>query len=405
MSFNIALSGMNAATANLGVISNNIANANTTGFKSSRTEFADLVTSGNQSLSFNDRGGGVVTSDVRQEYSQGTIQFTENSMDLAISGSGFFTIMRNGTEHYSRDGSFGVDSGGYIVNGDGDRLQGFSPLAGGGFNTAELADMRLSNQESAPNPTSEIEASFNLPADADVPTSAAFDPTDSDSYNHATSVTVYDSLGAPHSATLYFSNTATDNEWTMNIAIDGVDISSPQTLTFDGTGQLTAPAGGQVSLTGLNIGQGTVAQDIDISLNGVSQFGSTFAVSDIGQDGYANGQITGMEFTDAGVLQARYSNGQIIELGQIALSTFRNLDGLQPAGDNAWRASTDAGTVRRGEAGSGDFGTLRAGALEASNVDLTEQLVNMITAQRSFQANSQVISTMDQVTQAALNLR
>ncbi len=405
MSFNIALSGMNAATSDLGVISNNIANANTTGFKSSRSEFADLVTSGSQALSSTQYGGGVAINSIRQEYSQGTIQFTDNALDLAVSGAGFFTTMRGGVEHYTRDGSFQVDSDGYMVTATGDRLQGFAPLSGGGFNTAELNDLRLSTQESAPQMTSQVEAAFNLPADATAPTAATFDPADPDSYNHATSVTVYDSLGAPHAATLYLSKTATDNEWTMNLAIDGTDVGTPTTLTFDNSGSITAPAGGLANFTGLTLGTAAAAQDIEFDLSSVTQFGSTFAVSDLSQNGYANGQINGVEFTEDGVLQARYSNGQTVDLGQIALSNFRNLDGLVAAGDNAWRATGEAGTVRRGEAGTGDFGSLRAGALEASNVDLTEQLVHMITAQRSFQANSQVISTMDQITQAALNLR
>ncbi|MEN8720268.1 MAG: flagellar hook protein FlgE [Oceanococcaceae bacterium] len=405
MSFNIALSGMNAATANLGVISNNIANANTTGFKSSRSEFADLITSGNQALQALDTGGGVVSSATRQSYNQGTIQFTDNAMDLAISGSGFFTINRGGVEHYTRDGSFQVNAEGFLVTSQGDRLQGFAPLAGGGFNTAEFTDLQLSTQESAPQMTSEVTAALNLPADAEVPTVAAFDPADPDSYNHATSVTVFDSLGAPHAATLYFSQTATENEWTMNVAIDGTDIGSPTPVTFDNTGAITAPAGGLVTFAGLTIGTGTAAQDISLDLSSATQFGSTFAVSDISQDGFANGQLNGVEFTSSGILQARYSNGQTVELGQVALSNFRNLDGLQAAGENAWRATPEAGAVRRGEAGTGDFGSLRSGALEASNVDLTEQLVSMITAQRSFQANSQVITTMDQITQAALQLR
>lgn len=405
MSFDIALSGMNAATSDLGVISNNIANANTTGFKSSRSEFADMITAGASALVSSSQGGGVVTSTTRENFSQGTIQFTNNSLDLAISGAGFFTVMRDGQEHYTRDGSFQVDATGFLVNAHGDRLQGFAPLAGGGFNTAELTEMQISSQESAPQKTSDINAVFNLPSDATQPASATFDPADPDSYNHATSITVYDSLGGPHAATLYFSKTATDNEWTMNMAIDGTDVGTPTTLSFDSSGVLTAPAGGNATFTGLTVGTGTDPQDISIDLSAVSQFGSTFAVSDISQDGYANGQMVGVEFTGDGVLQARYSNGQILELGQLALSNFRNLDGLQASGDNAWRASAEAGAVRRGAAGSGDFGDLRAGALEASNVDLTEQLVNMITAQRSFQANSQVISTMDQITQASLNLR
>lgn len=405
MSFNIALSGMNAATTSLGVISNNIANANTTGFKSSRSEFADLVISGNQALQARDIGGGVSTADARQQYNQGTIQFTDNALDLAISGNGFFTINRAGVEHYTRDGSFQVNAEGFLVTSQGDRLQGFAPLTGGGFNTAEFTDLQLSTQESAPQTTNNISAALNLPADADVPAIAAFDPADPDSYNHATSITIFDSLGAPHAATLYFSQTATDNEWTMNVAIDGTDIGSPTPVTFDNTGAITAPAGGLVTFAGLTVGTGTAPQDITLNLSAASQFGSTFAVSDISQDGFANGQLNGIEFSTSGILLARYSNGQTVELGQIALSNFRNLDGLQTAGENAWRATPDAGAVRRGEAGSGDFGSLRSGALEASNVDLTEQLVNMITAQRSFQANSQVITTMDQITQAALQLR
>ncbi|MGB1557083.1 MAG: flagellar hook protein FlgE [Oceanococcaceae bacterium] len=405
MSFRIALSGMNAATTSLGVISNNIANANTTGFKSSRAEFSDLVTSGSQALASNDVGGGVAADRVRQQHTQGTIQFTDNALDLAISGAGFFTIDRGGVEQYTRDGSFQVDDSGQIVTAYGDRLMGFSALPGGGFNTAELGPLRIATEESAPRTTAEIGATFNLPSDAEQPTVAAFDPADADSYNHATSVTIYDSLGSPHSATLYLSKGAAPNEWTMNLAIDGVDVGSPTPLTFDSAGQLTAPAGGSVNFAGLTVGAAANPQDITLDLSSVTQYGSQFAVSDLNQDGYANGSLSGVEFTADGVLQARYSNGQLVGLGQVALSNFRNLDGLQDDGNNAWRATTEAGAVRRGAPANGDFGSLRIGALESSNVDLTAQLVEMITAQRSFQANAQVVTTSDQITQATLNIR
>lgn len=405
MSFRIALSGMNAATSDLNVISNNIANANTNGFKGSRSTFSDLITTSGQSLTAEARGGGVAIGSSRQDFTQGTIQFTDNSLDLAISGAGFFTLNRDGAEVYSRDGSFQVDNEGRIVTAFGDRLQGFAPLAGGGFNTAELTDLQISTQESPPQATGEIETVFNLPADAEAPPVATFDPADPDSYNHATSITIYNSLGAPSSATLYMSKTATDNEWTLNVAVDGTDLASPTTLTFDGSGLLTAPATGEVNLTGLAIGTGADPQDITIDLTGLTQFGSEFAVSDIAQDGYTNGQLNRVEFSSNGTLQARFNNGQLVDLGQVALSNFRNLNGLQPQGENAWAATADSGEVRRGAGGTGDFGSLRAGAIETSNVDLTAELVNIITAQRSFQANAQVVTTADQITQAALNLR
>ena len=405
MAFRIALSGMNAATSNLGVISNNIANANTVGFKSSRSEFSELVTTGSQALDSAANGGGVALRPTRQQHTQGTIQFTDNALDLAISGSGFFTIERDGVEQYTRDGAFQVDADGYVVTAAGARLQGFSPLVGGGFNTADLTDLQILSQESAPQATSEVDATFNLPANALVTTGTAFSPTDPDSYNHATSVTVYDSLGAPHAATLYLSRDTTVNNWTLNLAIDGTDVGSPTPLEFDSSGALINPAGGQIAFTGLTVGTGTAAQDIALDLSAITQFGNEFAVSDISQNGYENGRLNDVEFTADGILQARYSNGQRLDLGQVALSNFRNLDGLQSDGENAWRATADAGQVRRGAPDSGDFGTLRAGALESSNVDLTAQLVEMITAQRSFQANAQVVTTADQITQSALNLR
>lgn len=406
MSFRISLSGMNAASADLNITSNNIANANTSGFKQSRAEFADVFAVSAYGLASNAVGAGARLQRVAQQFGQGNVDFTGKSLDMALSGQGFFTLSGNGAMSYSRAGNFGADREGYVVNPAGQRLQVFLPNAeGNGFDTGRMGDLKLATGDSPPLATGEVEVGLNLPGNATAPTLTPFDANDPSTYNHTTSLTVYDSLGAPHSQSMYFVKTANPNEWQLHTQIDGNDVGAAQTLQYSDTGVLTSPATGSVALPAYTPPGGAAAMAVSLQLGTSTQYGNAFGVSALVQDGHATGRLSTIEVSPEGVVNARYSNGESIALGQVALTNFANPQGLQPVGDNGWAETYASGEARRGAAGTSEFGLVQGGALEASNVDLTEQLVNMITAQRNFQANAQMIQTQDQITQTVINLR
>lgn len=406
MSFRISLSGMNAASADLNVTSHNIANANTTGFKESRAEFADVFPVSAAGLSRNAIGAGVRLEKVAQQFAQGNVDFTGRALDLALSGQGFFTLSANGSMVYSRAGNFGTDRDGYVVNPSGQRLQVFLPNAGGnGFDTGRMGDLRLATGDSPPAPTTTVEVGTNLPGDASPPVLSPFDANDPSTYNHTTSVTVYDSLGATHTQSMYFIKTANPNEWQVQTQIDGVDVGTAQTLQYSSSGQLVSPSPGRIALPAFTPGTGAAPMPVTLEMSGSTQYGGAFGVSSLTQDGYATGRLINIEVSSEGIVNARYTNGVSTPLGQVALTTFTNPQGLQPLGDNGWAETFESGQARRGAAGTSEFGLVQGGALEASNVDLTAQLVNMITAQRNFQANAQMISTQDQITQTVINIR
>ncbi len=406
MSFKIALSGLNAASAELSVTANNIANANTTGFKQSRAEFADFFPQSAYGLSQNAIGAGVRLERVAQQFTQGNVNFTDNALDLAISGEGFFTVSDGGATLYTRAGEFGTNRDGYVVNASGHRLQVFPRNAGGaGFDASRTVDLRLSNADNPPGATTRIEAGFNLPANAVAPATTPFDATDPTSFNTSTAVTVYDSLGTAHAANLYFTRTANPNEWTVNMQVDGVDVGASTTLQYSDTGTLVSPAGGQITLPATVPTNGSAPLSLTLDVSASTQYGEGFAVSRLGQDGFATGRLAGIDVGEGGVVQARYTNGQSAQIGQIAMASFPNPQGLQQVGSTAWAQSFNSGAPVSGAAGTGNFGDVQSGALESSNVDLTAQLVNMIEAQRNFQANAQMISTSDQITQTILNIR
>jgi flagellar hook protein FlgE len=405
MSFQLALTGLNAASADLSVTANNIANTATTGFKSSRAEFSELFAVSQQGVSSTAIGNGVHVSQVAQQFTQGNINFTENNLDLAVSGQGFFTVSNGGAYQYTRAGGFKTDAGGYVVNAQGQRLQVYTPTATGGFNTGGLADLRLVTAESPPNPTSKAELVLNLPSNATVPATATFDPTDPTSYTQATSMTVFDSLGAAHTATTYYSKTAASGVWDTRLYVDGNAVGPAQQLTFSNAGLLTAPSSGNLAFPAYTPSTGAAAMTLTLNYSKATQYGSTFGVNSITQDGYTTGRLTGMNIDKDGVVQAQYTNGRAIPLGQIALANFPNSNGLQQLADTCWAETASSGQVLHGQAGTSGFGLVQSGALESSNVDITAQLVNMITAQRNFQANAQMISTANQITQTIINMR
>jgi len=405
MPFAVALSGLNAASDDLGVTANNIANVNTTGFKKSRAQFSEVFAVGTQSVSSSASGSGVRLSTIAQQFTQGNIDFTDNALDLAIGGEGFFVLSDNGARSYTRAGAFGVDNDGYVVNAQGARLQAY-PFAGDGlFNTGTPQDLQLTTGANPPSATTEASFGINLPANAPVPANPVFDPADPSSFNHTTSVTVYDSLGAAHTATVYFIKDAAVNTWNTEVQIEGTPVAGAAQIVFNDDGSLNTPAGGLMPLGAYNPGTGAADITMSLDFGTATQFGDNFGVNSLAQDGYTTGRLTGVSVDAEGVVFARFTNGQSPSLGKLALANFVSPQGLHRIGDTAWAESFQSGDALLGEAGTASFGNIQSGALEASNVDLTAQLVQMITAQRNFQANAQMISTADTVTQTVINIR
>jgi flagellar hook protein FlgE len=405
MSLNIALTGLTAANEDLSVTSNNLANAATVGFKGSRTEFSDLFSSSQQGVGASAVGNGVTVSEVSQQFSQGNIETTGNTLDLAVSGNGFFILSNNGALNYTRDGEFQLNSDGEIVNSQGQALQAYPPLANGGFNTGGLANISLTTDESSPQATTTAAITANLPANATAPPDAPFSPTDPNSYNNTTSLTVYDSLGAAHTASLYFIKGAAPNAWSTQLYVDGTAVGTPQALNYTSSGALLAPANGQITFPAYTPATGAQAMNMTFNFSQTTQYGGNFGVTAVQQNGFTTGQLTGINIDQTGVVQAQFTNGRSVDLGQVALANFANPQGLAQLGNATWSATNNSGAAVNGVAGNSGFGSVQSGSLEESNVDTTAALVEMITAQRDFQANAQMIQTEDQVTQSIINIR
>jgi flagellar hook protein FlgE len=397
MSFSVALSGLNAATTDLRVTSNNIANANTTAFKSSRAEFADVFTGAATGT-----GGGVRLSQVRQNFAQGNVEITERQLDLAISGRGFFVLSDGGTRLYSRAGSFGVDPQGFVQNAEGERLQVYEPIAIGGFNQGQLIDLRIQSETLPPVASTLVDMNVNLPAGAQPPGVQPFSATDPESYNHSTSTVVFDTLGVAHTATYFFIKTPAG--WDVATAINGNVNGTPQPVTFDANGRVAAPANGQLSYPSFDPGNGALPLTIGLDLSRSTQFGGNFVVNSLNPDGQAEGRLRNIEIDQTGVVLARFSNGRSTAIGKIALADFPNSEGLLKISDTSFQQTFSSGNPTLGEATESTFGLVQSGGLESSNVDLTAELVSTITAQRLFQANARVISTLDEITQTIINI-
>ncbi|TIH09305.1 flagellar hook protein FlgE [Pseudomonas leptonychotis] len=438
MGFNIGLSGLRAATSDLNVTGNNIANAGTVGFKQSRAEFADVYSASVLGSGSNSQGSGVLLADVSQLFNQGNINNTQNGLDLAINGNGFFQTSNNGEVSYTRAGYFGTDRDGFMVNNFGYKLQGYSVDANNNLQNGVISDLQIQTASQAPLPTSNLDQTFNLNSTNLVPTTVPFNPADPTSYNSSTSTNIYDSQGNSHVFTQYFLKTGPNN-WQMNVLIDGRNPDDPTLTTpssvplqFTTAGQLDVPALIASAPTGFTVGaDGTIdlttwvpaapdtsippvwsgnganasATGVNIDLRQSTQFASTFAVNRVSQDGYTTGQLAGLEIDDTGVIFARYTNGQSNIQGQVVLASFANVQGLTPVGKTAWVQSFQSGEPVVGTPRSGTLGALQSGALEDSNVELSDQLVNLIVAQRNYQANAKTIETESAVTQTIINLR
>ncbi len=526
MSFQQGLSGLNAASKSLEVIGNNVANANTVGFKGSQAQFADVYASSLTGAGASDVGIGVKVGQVAQQFTQGNVTASNNPLDIAINGGGFFRMSSNGVVSYSRNGQFQLDKSGYIVNGNGARLTGYASDVNGVLSTGTPVDLNISTADLAPKATTAVASVVNLDSRNTVPATTPFNYTDPTSYNSASSVSVFDSLGNSHVLQSYYVKTGSGT-WNVYGTSDGVPIGvSPPTATASplaggaptnftaiaagtfsvngvsvgavaaggnaitqganiaaainaatipgitatasgATGAVTitnSAAGGTVSITMngaavdtataianrntllaqtgftsaevgtqavqmgalnftsdgvINTATTTVPFSVSIPLangatnplnlqvdyTGTTQFGASFSINKLTQDGYTSGRLSGFDIGQEGIITGRYTNGKSATLGQVVLANFTNPNGLQPLGNNIWAETSASGSALVGPPDTGGMGVLQASAVEDSNVDLTAELVNMITAQRVYQANAQTIKTQDQVLQTLVNLR
>lgn len=407
MPFDIALTGLSAAQNDLEVISNNIANSETTGFKRSRADFSDIYASSEFGVSSNSIGQGVQLAGIKQQFTNGDVTFTDNALDLAINGQGFFIMEDAGERSFGRAGAFGVDSNGNVVDPVGNQLVGFQPDSNGVI-TGALGPITVSRADLAPRITSEVELGANLDASADILPAFTVGGSgpDPSTYNHSTSLTTYDSLGGEHLTSLYFRrDSATD--WQAFVFVDGTQVDGPDLLNFDASGNLLGVNGGAgTTVTSPSFTPGGVGSPTTytVDYSEVSQFGSPFGVASLDQNGFETGRLTSLDFNQDGTLFGRYSNGQSQAFGQVALANFSNTQGLVPSSNSLWTESFSSGPALIGEPGSTDLGLVQSGALEESNVDVTAELIDMIQSQRFFQSNAQVIGAADEITQTIINI-
>lgn len=421
MSFQIGLSGMRAASKDLNVTGNNIANAGTVGFKRSRAEFADVYAATVLGTGKTQNGSGVLLADVTQLFQQGIINPTENPLDLAINGNGFFQVSNNGAHSYTRAGFFELDREGYIVDNYKYNLQGYTVNAAGELESGKVGNLRIETNMADPKATSKINQTVNLNSTLDEIDPTLFNPADPTTYSRATSTVIYDDQGNPHTMTQYFVKTA-PNEWDMHVSVSG-QTWTPVQLEFDASGKMTPPGSGQISLNnwipqkpdpanpgafipnGAGGANGSTSATIELDMTGTSQFASPFAVTKVVQDGYSIGELSGVEIDDTGMIFARYTNNQSRVQGQVVLANFANVQGLQPVGKTQWVATQESGPVVLNPGTVGNNGAIQAGALEESNVEISDQLIQLIVAQRNYQANAKTIETQSAITQTIINMR
>ncbi|WP_351010637.1 flagellar hook protein FlgE [Shewanella sp. S1-58-MNA-CIBAN-0166] len=462
MSFNIALSGIAAAQKDLNTTANNIANVNTIGFKESRAEFADVYANSIFSNSKTAVGGGTTTTQVAQQFHQGSLQFTSNSLDMAISGGGFFVTsseLGSQDQSYTRAGAFKVDSANYMVDSAGNFLQGFPVDEDGNSTSVSLTTtqpIKIPDTAGSPVQTGNVGLQMNLNVGETALDPANFDPADSDTFNNSTSVTIYDSLGESHIMTTYFVKPTNgsytgESNWVAFYAVDGdpVDVASGAgtyntdsdgdgagggagdvagtasaanpsgvgtwsgaVLKFNSVGAYTGSSPGTITTEALGAGGAGAlgpgadgAQTLTIKFNNPTQYASPFEVTELTQDGITVGRLTNVGIGSDGLITASYSNGSTVPLSRVALVRFANEQGMTQVGNTSWKASIDSGPALAGEANSGTFGSIRSSALEQSNVDLTTELVDLISAQRNFQANSRTLEVNNTLNQTILQIR
>ncbi|WP_250532605.1 flagellar hook protein FlgE [Caballeronia sp. AZ10_KS36] len=405
MSYQQALSGLGAASSDLDVIGNNIANSNTVGFKQGAAQFADMYASSMATAVSNQIGIGTRLAEVQQQFSQGTITTTNQALDVAINGNGFYQLSNNGATVYSRNGVFHLDDSGKIVNSAGLQLMGYAADSGGVVSSASTVPLTVPTANIAPTATKTITAAFNLNSQDTDHAASSFDPTNGNTYNASTSVDVYDTLGGTQKVSVYFTKTGTGS-WEA-FAGYGDPVSQKTDLgavTFDSSGNLTSGSKFTFTIPNGADPSGATTQSLTLDLSGTTQYGAKSGLTNLHQDGNSTGELTGFTVGTDGMLTGNYSNGETKALGQIAVANFNNQNGLQNLGGNVYAQTAASGAPQVGAPGSTNHGTLQGGAVENSNVDLTSELVNLITAQRNYQANAQTIKTQQTVDQTLINL-
>ena len=433
--FNIGLSGLKSTQTGLEVTSNNIANSGTAGYKNNTAEFA-AVYNGSQR-------GGVKVANVKEDFvTGGEIVRTGNALDIAIDGQGFFAISENGRTAYTQAGQFQLDNDLNIVNANGGKLQGFgvSQVDGGEPTIVPgvLTDLKIEASNIEAQASTNINFNGNLSSSSDViayPTApAVFDPKDGSQYNFSQSTEVFDSLGNSHVMTQYFNHTGS-NEWQAMFFLDGKPLTQAQlsalgattgtqaiddgaggsinagtiTLNFDTDGQMV-PFSGDLTAVDLEvpitstpgnaeITSGAAALDIALKFDGTTQFGSSFSVNENDANGYTSGAFSGVKVEDDGRVFATFTNGESKLQGQVVLASFANVDGLEQGSNTVWYQTEESGSALYGEPESGSLGKLLSGSFMGSNVDISEQLVGLMSFQQNYQANAKTISSADEMMQ------
>ncbi|MFJ7566510.1 flagellar hook protein FlgE [Herminiimonas sp. NPDC097707] len=414
MSFQQGLSGLNAATKSLEAIGNNVANSGTVGFKQSQVQFSDIYASTLTGSGAAQIGIGTQVARVAQLFSQGNVTLSNNPLDMAINGNGFFRMDTNGAPSYTRNGQFTLSKEGFIENASGGRLTGFL-LDANGIPSIGPSPLIINKADLAPQATTTYDLSVKLDSGEADKTAADFNHSDSTTYTHSTSVPVYDSQGNSHILSTYYVKTAA-NQWSVFASADNVPIgydpaavppaNAPValgTMTFGSGGALTTNP--STLVVPIAVTTGAAPLSITLDHKGSQQFAGSFGVSKQLPNGYAAGMLASFSVSNDGMILGRYTNGQSNILGQVALTNFENPNGLQNVGNNQWVETAESGRPRTATPQSTGLGSVQSSRVEESNVDLTAELVNMITAQRVYQANAQTIKTQDQILQTLVNLR
>lgn len=400
------ISGLSANGTAMSIIGDNIANTNTVGFKSGRASFGDVLSqnlvgsAGNVQI-----GRGVMLTGVDQVFTQGSFQSTESGLDIAIDGDGFFLVKdaaNNGT-YYTRAGQFNVDKSGFLVNPEGYRVQGYQASATGAI-TSSLGDLSLSSTFIAPIASTIATVSANLDAGSSIIV-PPFNPADPTTYNFSTGITIYDSLGQGHLENAYFRKTAVGPPSTWNVYAPGSTAGNAAigALTFDAVGQLTG--GSPIAANFAYLG-GPLSFDFGLGTSSAAtQYAAPSAVLSQSSNGYPSGSLTSVSIDQSGLITGLFSNGITRGIGEIALGKFQNPNGLMKYGRNLYVANLDSGQATVGAPGTGGYGRTLSNSLELSNVDIAREFVNMITAQRGFQASSKIITTSDEMMSDIINLK
>lgn len=410
MSFQQGLSGLNAASKSLEAIGNNVANSGTVGFKQSQVQFSDVYASTLTGSGASQIGIGTQIARVAQLFSQGNVTASNNPLDMAINGNGFFRMSTGGAISYSRNGQFILSKEGFIENASGGRLTGYMADANGVVAVGAPTELRIDKADLAPQATSTYDLALTLDSRKGNLTAAGFDPNDPATFSDSTSAPVYDSLGNSHTLRTFYVKTA-GGQWSVFATNDGVPVNATTppgligTMSFNTGGALTGTTPAPLVVPMAVTTGAATPFNITIDSTGTQQFAGNFGVSKQLPNGYYAGTLTTFAVSSNGDIVGRYNNGEVKTLGQVIMSDFANPNGLQNVGGNQWVETAESGVPMTSTPGSSGLGAVQSARVEESNVDLTSELVNMITAQRVYQANAQTIKTQDQIMQTLVNLR